>query len=364
MFQGNLKSLPVAAMFSIFLLLSSCENRRVTYYVENPFPGGEYTGDATYIYNDFDGINLTQSSINVSNVDYSSQQGLLVYQKEIGPGFYRIFSRSIYNNEEIQLTSSMETEFYPVFSPLGDKVAFYQNSDLYIMDSDGSDPRKISITNVDTRYPFYFTGDGQKIIATVYSGSKRDVAVIGILGGGQQILTSWTGGFNPGISADGKKIVFVSGNSSQQFIYTVNIDGLSLFRVTSEPGVYSSPTFSPDGAQIVYMKQHDIFQSSIYLTSVDGNFFRPLTPSDKYLRNPRFLPDERWIVFEQKENLNYDIYFTSVDGRFIVNYTNSPGSSELAPVFNPISPVMYFHSNRNGNFDVWASSLEYLMSIY
>ena len=58
------------------------------------------------------------------------------------------------------------------------------------------------------------------------------------------------------LSPDGKTIVFTSLRDGDLDIYTMNIDGSNLRRLTHTLGYDGGPAFSPDGKLIVYRAYH------------------------------------------------------------------------------------------------------------
>ncbi|MEJ7588565.1 MAG: amidohydrolase family protein [Ferruginibacter sp.] len=64
--------------------------------------------------------------------------------------------------------------------------------------------------------------------------------------------------FEPAFSADGKTVAFVTWNDTAMgSIYTLNINGPGqLQKLTTEKGIYRTPSFSPDNTKIVFSKQN------------------------------------------------------------------------------------------------------------
>src|SRR6266704_704967 len=58
------------------------------------------------------------------------------------------------------------------------------------------------------------------------------------------------------LSTDGKKIVFTSSRDGDLDIYTMNVDGTKVRRLTNTLGYDGGPFFSPDGNWIVYRDHH------------------------------------------------------------------------------------------------------------
>jgi Tol biopolymer transport system component len=136
--------------------------------------------------------------------------------------YFSIFKMSSDGGVLVQITNEKEIDYAPVWSPNGDKIVFYatyeyhlsgegpmfwKNANIFIMNSDGTDKKKIT----DSSEP-----------------------VLDI---------------SPGWSPDGRKIVFASNrdhkDSPQIFdLYTINTDGTNTTRITNA-GNNQCPVWQP-----------------------------------------------------------------------------------------------------------------------
>lgn len=118
------------------------------------------------------------------------------------------------------------------------------------------------------------------------------------------------------ISPDGRKIVFTSMRAGDLDIYTMNSDGNGIKRLTSEKGYDGGPFFSWDGKTIVYrayhpktrdelmeyeslLKQNLIkpTRAEIFMISADGSNKRQLTNNGAANWAPFLHPNNRQIIF-------------------------------------------------------------------
>lgn len=139
---------------------------------------------------------------------------------------------------------------------------------------------------------------------------------------------------SPGVSA-GEKIVFTSkrdgGNNE---IYTMNINGTNVKRLTYTTENEEYPCFSPDGTKIVYII--DTFSVYyLYIININGNgkklVFSETTGDMGY---PTFSPDGNRIFFEWQKT-NCDIYSINIDGTNLKQITNSVGNANHSPSPSP-----------------------------
>lgn len=127
-----------------------------------------------------------------------------------------IFDLDLASGQWTQLTDNNQRNLFAAWSPDGTQIAYMQDYTLWLMDSDGRNPRRL------------------------IDGEARDM--------------DW--------SSDGTKIAFesqeVPAASSDYDIWTVNPDGTGELRVTNTPGLYIyAPSWSPDGKQIAFVAYPD-----------------------------------------------------------------------------------------------------------
>jgi TolB protein len=130
----------------------------------------------------------------------------------------------------------------------------------------------------------------------------------------------------PALSPDGTKIAFSSDRSGLPMIYIMNLDGTDIKRITFAGSYNSTPRWSPDGKRIVfagYDKDQTIKTGHFDLFSMDAdgtNMIR-LTSSKKANskpannESPSFSPDGRQVLFLSDRSGNNQLYLVSADGQ-------------------------------------------------
>ena len=125
--------------------------------------------------------------------------------------------------EPRRLTASTRDDIEPQLSPDGRRVAFTSdrsgNSEIYVSDSDGSNPMQLtSLGSSSTGTPDW-SPDGQWIAFDSRAKGQPDIYVIGAQGGEPRQLTSGSGAnYVPTWSRDGRWIYFTSDRSSSEQI--------------------------------------------------------------------------------------------------------------------------------------------------
>lgn len=110
--------------------------------------------------------------------------------------------------------------------------------------------------------------------------------------------------FEPVISPDGSSIVYVSWNDLEKgAILKVPFAGGMPVKLTSEKGIYRTPSFSPNGQQIVFRKENGNMQQGfnfttnpgIYLMNANGTNQKKITEDGEY---PSFSSDGKRIFLQ------------------------------------------------------------------
>jgi Tol biopolymer transport system component len=146
-------------------------------------------------------------------------------------------------------------------------------------------------------------------------------------------------------SADGKRLIFQAtrdgGRCDQMF--TMNIDGSDLRRISSGEGRTTCGYYYPDGQHVLYASTHGggrecpplpdfsrgyvwpIYSSyEIYRARPDGSGVEPLTTTPGYDAEATIGPDGR-IVFTSVRDGDMEIYVMNGDGSGVKRLTNRPG---------------------------------------
>ncbi|OLE51658.1 MAG: hypothetical protein AUG51_21765, partial [Acidobacteria bacterium 13_1_20CM_3_53_8] len=142
----------------------------------------------------------------------------------------------------------------------------------------------------------------------------------------------------------GGKIVF----SSNSEIWTINDDGSSRKQLTSGGRINSAPSWSPEGARVVFQSAQATGQAAdILVMSADGHDVKNLTNSAADDQQPVWSPDGNRIAFASNRDGDYDIYAMNSDGSNLVNLTNNAVTDE-SPSWSPDGTKILFDSAQGG----------------
>jgi TolB protein len=115
---------------------------------------------------------------------------------------------------------------------------------------------------------------------------------------------------DPSWSPDGRRIAFAKGGSE---IYTMNVDGTGLTRLTDNPGHDNRPTWSPDGSRIAFASQRNGDDYQIYVMNADGTGLARLTFGPGQAVSPVWSPDGTNIAFWRLYNGGAHLFVVTPD---------------------------------------------------
>jgi Tol biopolymer transport system component len=158
-------------------------------------------------------------------------------------------------------------------------------------------------------------------------------------------------------------IAFVSDRSGSNQIWTMNIETEEFFQVTDVPGGACQPTWSPDGARLVFIspciKNQQAYEgSSLYIINADGNGFAPLNSSPLGDYDPDWHPTENKIAFTTVRDFGRpQIWVMDLDTGESENISNNV-ASDFQPAWSPDGETIVFSSTRLGPTALWVMSAD------
>jgi TolB protein len=222
--------------------------------------------------------------------------------------------------------------FYPSLSPDGKSVLYAgfreQNVyEIYRLDlTDGSVDQLTNRIGVNTGPEF--SPDGQRIVFSRSNPRTNAVQIMLMDSNGEGVgNVPQISGWDPTWSPDGKRILFASNRDGTTQLYTMNLSGRELTRITNLPSIRGRSDWSPDGQSIVTYSG-ETWNREVYIMAADGSGVRQLTPSGGNSQGPSFSPNGKWVAFtayfdHPGDDHGCEIYIIRTDGTDLRRLTNN-----------------------------------------
>jgi len=221
----------------------------------------------------------------------------------------------------------------------------------------------IGNTTVTPTSTFIPTPIGAEKLQLAYASIKSDVAqiyVTDLLENTMQVTNMSEGACQPSWSPDGAQIVFISPcklkidtypNSS---LYIINADGSNLRPLQAVPGGDFEPAWSPDGIHIAFTSLRD-GHMQIYLYNLqDDSVTRLIETNDRSsaARQPAWSPDGKRIVYAVKRfGEAYQIWTMTDKGKNQLSLIRSGDNlSDYLPTWSPDGKMILFTQRSVNDF--------------
>jgi Tol biopolymer transport system component len=186
-------------------------------------------------------------------------------------------------------------------------------------------------------------------------------------GGGDKQIGDAADGFNdPAYDPSGQKVAFVrtvtykkdDKDVTSPELFIAPVDKLGEARQVTKMGTshLASPTWSPDGIQLVFVSNFDGVDKLWYITE-DGNNLRQLTTGKWADKDPAWSPTDDVIVFasEQANKVGSgltELFSITSDGKDVKQLTDDNNSS-YSPSWSPDGRHIAFASDRLGTSNIY-----------
>ena len=280
--------------------------------------------------------------IHIAQISYSAPPAKIAFTS-MRDGNYEIYVMDSNGGNQVRLTDDPAVDWYPTWSPDGDRIAFVSDRDsifrIYVMDSDGRKLMQLTKGSDDSEPAW--SPDGAKIAFTRSKGRKEQVWVMDADGQNQVQLTHIGSNHFPAWSPDSNRIAFISAKRHAGLeIYAIDNDGNSEKRLTQDLAAKVFPSWSPDGQLIAYSAlRNEVFQ--IYVVRADGSgLTERLTHNLPNKSNPAWSPDGDMIAYVTwSSGVPTTIHLMTPDGQHLKQLSGDHGGYDVDPDwFDPVGP--------------------------
>jgi len=220
---------------------------------------------------------------------------------------------------------------------------------LAIMDQDGANVRYLSNGKSIVLTP-RFSPNRQEITYMSYESGQPRVYLLQIETGQRELVGNFPGmTFAPRFSPDGQKVIMSllrdDGNSN---IFAMDLRSRNTTRLTDSLAIDTSPSYSPDGSQIVFTSDRGggSGRSQIYVMGADGSNPHRISFGDGVYSTPVWSPRGDLIAFTKQSGGQFQIGVMRTDGsgeRIL-----STGFQQEGPTWAPNGRVLMFFRDSGG----------------
>jgi TolB protein len=160
---------------------------------------------------------------------------------------------------------------------------------------------------------------------------------------------------SPAWSPDGSQVMFMSSMGGPPELYVTDANGAHPKRLTFTVGVNTSPAWNPKtGQQVVFVSDRSGVPQ-LYMMSAGGGDVEKLDMGDKgYVIDPSWSPNGQILAFSwRRPDGNYDIYLYDVASKQLAQLTHDAGRNER-PCWAPDGRHLVFESTRTGTRQIWS----------
>ena len=232
--------------------------------------------------------------------------------------------------------------------------------ELWVMDYDGSNQHKLTSLGTVSLTP-HWSPDSSRIAFTCFqpvSGvTSAQICMYSTDLGKVVSFARYRGTNNsPTWSPDGSQVMFSSSmQGGDPALYVSDASGNRPKRITfASRGADTSPAWNPKTGQLIAFVSDRGGTPQLYLMNSDGTNTQKLDlPDMGYVIDPAWSPNGQLLAFSwRRPSGNYDIYIMDVASRQIRELTRDQGRNER-PCWAPDGRHLVFESTRGGSRQIW-----------
>ena len=254
------------------------------------------------------------------------------------------------------------------WNPDGQTIVYGYDGEIYIVKSDGSFNTRLTY-NSDLDYSPKWLPDGIRFSFASNRGGSPGCWIMRADGSDLSqvvVVPENSGSPCPEWSPDGTKIVFHKGWNGAFGIHVSDQHGTAIAQLTDTYGDREA-SWSPDGSRIAFTRWHggDFGSREIYTIDVDGTNLKRITNNEFDDRNPVWSTDGRNLAFDSNRSGAYSIFIVGSNGSNAIalesNVTRLSSQHSYSPKWLPDGKNLAFSSDRNGANSIFIANVQAIL---
>lgn len=231
-----------------------------------------------------------------------------------------------------------------------------RNKELYIMDYDGENQRRITFHRSLSIAPDW-SYDGDKVVYQSFVSTPPGLHWFS-LGAPARTRIPVTTELNsaPSFSPDGKTVAYAGSVKGNPEIFVVGLDGSNPRRLTNSSAIDSSPRFSPNGREIAFTSNRQ-GSPQIYLMDLEGSNVRKLTLTGNWSDEPAFSPDGGRLAYACRNEGDFQICILDLTTGRTVQISSGPGANEN-PSWSPDGTRIAWELQRGRSTQIVSAGID------
>ena len=185
---------------------------------------------------------------------------------------------------------------------------------LILMDQDGENARQVSDDQSIVLTP-RFSPTGEEVTYLSYESGQPKIYTLNLESGRKGVIGSFPNiTFAPRFSPDGYSIIMSLAEGGNSHIHVVDLRTRESRRLTDELAIDTAPSYSPDGKRIAFESDRGGTQQ-IYIMNADGSNQRRISFGEGRYATPVWSPRGDWIAFIKQFGGEFHVGIMTPEGR-------------------------------------------------
>jgi len=216
---------------------------------------------------------------------------------------------------------------------------------LQMADADGARPRTILSSNEPILSPTW-SRDGKKLAYVSFETTKPSIYIQHLATGKRQKIQSFKGiNGAPAWDPSGNRLALVLSKDGNPEIYILDLASGNLQRLTRHFGIDTEPTWAPDGQSILFTSDR-AGKPQIYRVDVASGAITRLTYKGNYNSRGRITQDGRFLTMVHRDSNGFHIAVQDLQTDRLDILTNS--RDDESPTIAPNGVVVMYATKKNG----------------